>query len=148
MDVGILFITTAGDTGLDEDNPDMKFYPANFDLANIIGAQAKSRVMADRASWSFARSGARDVIRAGFCRNMVFPVPAQRVIIDCEFSRGGLDRCARANARSARAQDDCSPDSGRFAKLLVVPSISSLCTNYILTMHQTLNSTIQPNKSS
>jgi hypothetical protein len=25
---------------------------------------------------------------------MVSPVPTQRMIVDCEFSRGGLDRCA------------------------------------------------------
>jgi hypothetical protein len=40
------------------------------------------------------RSGARDVRRAGFRRNMVSPMPTQGVIVDREFSRGSLDRCA------------------------------------------------------
>ena len=43
----------------------------------------------------FSRPGARDVPCAGFRRNMVPPVPTQGVIIDREFSRGSLDRCAR-----------------------------------------------------
>jgi hypothetical protein len=43
----------------------------------------------------FARPGPHDVRRAGFRRNVVPPVPTQCVIVDREFSRGSLHRCAR-----------------------------------------------------
>ncbi|MBV8055373.1 MAG: S8 family serine peptidase [Deltaproteobacteria bacterium] len=40
MKQGILFIAAAGDTLVDEDKPDNAFYPANFDLPNIISVAA------------------------------------------------------------------------------------------------------------
>ena len=40
----------------------------------------------------FARADARDMSRAGFCRNMVSPVPAQGVIVDVKLASGSLDR--------------------------------------------------------
>jgi hypothetical protein len=43
----------------------------------------------------FGRSGIGDVRRSRFCRNVVYPMPTQGMIIDREFSRGSLDRCAR-----------------------------------------------------
>jgi hypothetical protein len=41
----------------------------------------------------FGRAGARDVRRPRLWRDVVDPVPAQRVIVDLEFSSGSLDRC-------------------------------------------------------
>jgi len=40
------------------------------------------------------RSGTGNLPRSGFGRNMVPPVPTQAVVVDREFSRGSLDRCA------------------------------------------------------
>jgi hypothetical protein len=40
-------------------------------------------------------AGTGDVRRASFGRDMVYPMPTQAVIINCEFSRGSLDRRAR-----------------------------------------------------
>ena len=40
----------------------------------------------------FGRAGARDVRRPRLRRDVVDPVPAERVIVDLEFSSGSLDR--------------------------------------------------------
>jgi hypothetical protein len=61
----------------------------------VMVDQRESFVGDDVFELIFGRPGARDVRRAGFRRNMVPPVPTQGVIIDREFSRGSLDRCAR-----------------------------------------------------
>jgi subtilisin family serine protease len=43
MNDGTLFITTAGDTAFDGDNPDGAFYPRDYDLPNIVSATAIDR---------------------------------------------------------------------------------------------------------
>jgi len=43
MNDGTLFIATAGDTAFDEDNPDGAFYPANYDLPNVVSVTAIDR---------------------------------------------------------------------------------------------------------
>jgi Subtilase family len=43
MKQGILFIAAAGDTAMDEDNPDGAFYPADYDLPNVIAVAAKDQ---------------------------------------------------------------------------------------------------------
>jgi len=43
MKRGILFIATAGDTAIDEDISNIAFYPANYDLPNIVSVAAINR---------------------------------------------------------------------------------------------------------
>jgi hypothetical protein len=57
---------------------------------------------------------------------MVPRVPTQRMIVDCEFSRGRLDRCARCpQTLDPHARGDCTLDIARFANPFVVPSTFS-----------------------
>ena len=58
MQQGILFIATAGDVALDEDNPDGKFYPADYNLPNIITVGATDR--SDNL-WPYSGFGAHQV---------------------------------------------------------------------------------------
>jgi len=65
-------------------------------------------------------SGAGDVSRASFGRNMVPPVPTQAVVVDREFSRGSLDRCAGC-------QETLDPDALNVIAALVSPGARPLC---------------------
>src|SRR6516164_7396401 len=58
MQQGILFIATAGDVAMDEDNPDGKFYPADYDLPNIITVAATDR---NDNLWPYSGFGAHQV---------------------------------------------------------------------------------------
>src|SRR5438874_9216559 len=60
----------------------------------VMVDQRESFVGDDLFELISGRPGAGDIRRAGFRRNMVSPVPTQGGIVDREFSRGSLDRCA------------------------------------------------------
>src|SRR5215468_8217156 len=57
--------------------------PVKLPADNPVMVDQPQRLVGDELfELIFARAGARDVGRAGFCRNMVSPVPAPGVIVD------------------------------------------------------------------
>ena len=58
MQAGILFIATAGDVAMDEDNPAGEFFPADYDLPNIIAVAATDR---NDNLWPYSGYGAHEV---------------------------------------------------------------------------------------